>query len=51
MPAVNSGASEELIEHLQETLVENGGFDDLNEAVNFCMRYTAFNRHGEKFDY
>lgn len=51
MPAVNSGASEELIDHLREELVENGEFDDLNEAVNFSMRYTAYNRHGEKFDY
>lgn len=43
MPSVTGYASDEQKEYIKEEMVENGRFDSLSEALNYCIRYTLDN--------
>lgn len=45
MPSITGYVDEEREEFIKEQLVENGGYDDVSDVVNECIRYTLDNKH------
>lgn len=49
MPAIHAGVSEEMLEELEDNMVEGGQYEDVNDAVRFCVEYTLHNKYNVEF--
>jgi len=48
MPSVIGKTSPEGIEFLEEMVEKNKNIDQLSEAVEVCIEYTAYNKHNRE---
>lgn len=47
MPALQGGTDEDTYQKFLENVVSEGRFDSESEALEFCVKYTLFNRYNE----
>lgn len=44
MPLAQGYISEEQKEEIEKRLVQNGPFDDVGDALQYCVSYTLYNK-------